>query len=120
MCVTQTRPSTDDRVAAARREFLAALIDAGLLIPSGVPGVYGGGGVFEDIVERFDRYVARQSAHLSAEVMRFPPLLTRPQYLKTDHIETFHKLMGSVHSFTGTDREHTEMLRKKDQREDWT
>ena len=61
-----------------------------------------------------------QLAHLRAEVMRFPPLLTRPQYLKTDHIETFPNLMGSVHSFTGTDREHTEMLRKKDQGDDWT
>lgn len=120
MCVTQSRPSTDDRVAAARRDFLAALIDAGLLIPSGVPGVYGRGGVFEDVVERFDRYVARQSAHLGAESLRFPPLFTRSHYLRTDHIETFPNLMGSVHSFTGQDREHVEMLRKKDQHEEWT
>ncbi|NUB17241.1 hypothetical protein GAY28_35895, partial [Azospirillum brasilense] len=34
--------------------FREALIAAGLLIPTGVDGLYGRSGVFEDVVERFN------------------------------------------------------------------
>ena len=46
------RGATPDQ-AAFREELLAR----GLLIDSGVPGLYGRGGVFEDILGRFDALV---------------------------------------------------------------
>jgi seryl-tRNA synthetase len=52
--------------------------------------------------------------------MRLPGVLSRAHYLKTTHIENFPDLMGSVHSFTGRDREHLAMLSKRDNGEEWT
>jgi seryl-tRNA synthetase len=105
---------------AAPGSYLGQLIDAGLLIPLGVSGLYGRSGVFERIVERFERYVTRMGSHLQPEVMHFPPLISREHYLATDHVHNFPDLMGSVHSFSGNERDHLALLKKKDQREDWS
>jgi seryl-tRNA synthetase len=111
---------SEDRITAAHQAFQKELQDAGLLIPTGVPGLYGRSGVFEDVVEHFDRYVTRMGADQSPEVMRFPPLLNRQHYLCTDHIDNFPQLMGSVHSFTGKERDHFQMLETRKKGGDWT
>src|SRR5579864_3465017 len=104
----------------AYASFLAELVEAKLLIVSGVPGVYGRGRDFEHVIERFDALVARVGAELAPEVMRFPPLFNRRHYEKIDHIHNFPDLMGSVHTFTGGEREHREMLGRFERREDWS
>ena len=105
---------------AAKEDYRTALLDAGLLISVGVPGVYGLSGVFERVVEHFDDYVTRQGAHLHPEVMRFPPVISRRHYEQTDHIEMFPNLMGSVHSFLGDRGDHLELSRKRTDGEDWS
>lgn len=107
-------------VDADYKKYQKELLDARLLISCGVPGVYGLSGAFEDIIERFECYVTRMGAHLKPEVVRFPPILNRQTYTKTDHLETFPNLMGSVHSFLGSEREVPEFARKKISGEDWT
>ena len=82
-------------------KYQSELVEAGLLLPSGVPGVYGLSGVFEGVIEKFEDYVTRMGQDLSPEVFRFPPILNRQSYQRTNHLETFPDLMGSVHSFTG-------------------
>jgi seryl-tRNA synthetase len=59
-------------------------------------------------------------AHARPEVIRFPPLLPRRSYQKTDHLETFPNLMGSVHSFIGDDRGALQLAGKKAAGEDWS
>ena len=110
----------DDSIAAAYRSYLEELVEARLLIPLGVPGVYGRGGILEGVIEHFERYVTRMGAERRPEVMRFPPLLARRHYLATDHVQNFPNLMGSVHTFTGDERAHRRMLEEKDRGEDWT
>ncbi|MDH4273887.1 MAG: amino acid--[acyl-carrier-protein] ligase [Gammaproteobacteria bacterium] len=110
---------THDNITVAYETYSAELIAAGLLIPSGVPSVYGYSGVFENVIERFDALVTRAGAELKPEVMRFTPLLTRENYLRTDHLETFPNLMGSVHSFLGSEKELPELIRKRQQNEVW-
>lgn len=104
----------------AYKAYQDELVAAGLLIPSGVKGVYGRSGAFEDVIERFGAYVTRMGAHLSPEVMRFPPVFNREHYCRINHIQNFPDLMGSVESFTGGDAEHAELLRKFEAGEDWT
>jgi seryl-tRNA synthetase len=100
--------------------YLAELIDARLLIPSGVRGVYGLAGALENVIEHFEGYVTRMGADQHAEVMRFPPILSRKTYLKTDHLETFPNLLGSVHTFTGDERHAMQLANKNAAGEDWT
>jgi seryl-tRNA synthetase len=110
----------DDPITTAYQSYLDELTEAGLLIPLGVPGLYGLSGVFEGVIEHFERYVTRMGAPLQPEVVRFPPVFSRRHYLATDHVETFPNLMGSVHTFTGRDREHVTLLQQKEHGEDWT
>ena len=96
------------------------LFRAGLLVDMGVPGLYGRGRDFERVIDAFDAIVARESAKLSPEVMRFPPVFSRDNYERIDHINNFPDLMGSVHTFTGGDKEHRELLGKFERKEDWS
>jgi seryl-tRNA synthetase len=111
---------TEDPVAAAHQRYLDELTAAGLLIPLGVPGVYGRSGVFEGIVEHFERFITRMGDHLKPEVMRFPPVFARQHYCCIDHVENFPNLMGSVHTFKGGEREHLALLNKKAEGGDWS
>src|SRR6187397_2049805 len=100
MCVS------NDPITAAQQNYQDELVAAGLLIPLGVPGLYGRSGVFEEIVEHFERFITREGAFARPEVMRFPPIMSREHYLKTGHINNFPDLMGSLHTFKGCNREH--------------
>ena len=104
----------------AYKDFLGALTQAGLLIPSGVRGVYGRSGAFEAVVQGFERYVTQVGRPLNPEVMYFPPVFSRAHYCSINHIYNFPDLMGSVHAFTGKEREHQQMLRQFEAKEDWT
>jgi len=104
----------------AYQQYQSELIEAGLLLPSGVQGVYGLSGRFEAIIEAFERYVTLMGKDLNPEVIRFPPVINRATYLSTDHIETFPDLMGSIHSFHGKEKDHIRMVQKKQDGEDWT
>ena len=101
-------------------QYRQELLDAGLLLDSGVSGVYGLSGQFEMIIESFERHITEQGKSLQPEVMRFPPILNRDTYLATDHIETMPDLMGSVHTFKGNQKEHLTLMNKRHQGEDWT
>jgi seryl-tRNA synthetase len=113
-------PETAATTTEARAAFLAELVAAGHLIPSGVAGLYGRSGTFEGVIEHFERYITRVGADQQAEVMRFPPLLSRKTYERVDHIETMPQLLGSVHSFFGAESEHSEMVRLLHEGRDWT
>ena len=114
MCEKASSP--DD----AFRTYQRALLDAGLLVSTGVDGMFGLSGKFEDVIERFDNYVTRMGKPHRPEVVRFPPLINRQSYLKTDHLETFPHLIGSVHSFMGNELDHQELIRKKTSGEAWS
>jgi seryl-tRNA synthetase len=86
-------------------EFLEELIDARLLVPSGVPGVYGRGRDFEAILEGLDAAVTRAAADDRAEPLRFPPVLPRQQIEASGYLESFPHLAGAVFAFEGTEAE---------------
>lgn len=107
-------------VSAERDAYMAELIASGILIPTGVPGIHGRSAVFEGIVEGIVAEVTRRSASDGAEVVRFPPVVTRDNFIRSGHLTTFPHLSGSVHAFVGDDRAHRELLRKVDAAERWT
>ncbi|MDO9181217.1 MAG: amino acid--[acyl-carrier-protein] ligase [Bacteriovorax sp.] len=96
------------------------LIEAGLLIPSGVQGVFGRNKTFEKVVAAFENYVSKMASERKCEVVSFSPILNRAHYLKTEHVYNFPDLLGSIHSFKKREPEQAEMIRKLNDNEDWT
>ncbi len=80
-----------------------------LIIPVGVPGIFGRGAVFEDVLRRFDAMISRIASKDGAEVMAFPPTLDRKVFEKSEFLDSFPQLAGSVFSFAGTEREHAQL-----------
>jgi seryl-tRNA synthetase len=115
--VAEFRPASPDQA-----QLLDELVDAGHLIPSGVPGVYGRGSDYEDVRLRFDAYVTRvaTAAGETPEVMRFPPVLPRQQIEDLGYLENFPHLAGSVFAFEGTEAQARAMAEIAGRHEDWS
>ncbi len=104
----------------AQAAFLQELLEHGVLIDMGVEGLYGRSGVFEDVIERFSVLVAEYGRTDGAEVVRFPPGMSRAQFEKSGYLKSFPQLAGTVHSFMGNDREHAALLGMLDNGQNWT
>jgi seryl-tRNA synthetase len=103
----------------ARDAFRIALLDAGILIATSSPGIYGRSGVFESIVSGLDRVLGEMAAPLQATALRFPPVYPRADFERTDYIASFPDLSGVVSSFEAGDREHRELLGARERGERW-
>ena len=90
----------------------AGLLGAGLLVATGVPGLYARSSGYEAIVAGIDRLVTEAFADRSPVGLHFPPVLPRSTFARTSYLESFPDLMGSVHVFHGGDEEHRELLRR--------
>ena len=100
--------------------LLDNLLHRGILIDTGVDGLYGRSGLFEQIVEGFDRLISRTGADQKAEVMRFPPGMNRKLFEKSGYLKSFPQLAGTIHSFAGNDKDHANLLDRLDAGEDWS
>ena len=99
---------------------LDALIAAGLLIPSGVPGLYGRNGVFESVIDGLEAAITAAGRDDGAEIMRFPPGVNRAQFERSEYMKAFPHFAGTVHCFCGDERGHRDILRCIETGEDWT
>lgn len=108
-----------DAIERAQREFLRELIAQGLLLESGVPGVYGRSAQFEGIIERFDRYVTRVGGPDGPSVLRFPPLLNREHFEASGYLKNMPQLAGTIHSFEGGHQEHVELIQALERGDAW-
>ena len=100
--------------------FREQMISAGHLVSMGVPGLYGRGGEFEAVIQRFDRLTTEAAREYHHDVMRFPPIFARDHYERLSHIRNFPDLLGSVHTFIGTEGEHRKLLEVFDGEGDWS
>ncbi|MGH1591503.1 amino acid--[acyl-carrier-protein] ligase [Methylobacterium phyllosphaerae] len=96
------------------------MFDHGLLIRTGVDGLYGCSGGFESVVDALDRMITRLGAAEEAEVLRFPPAMSRPAFERSGYLKGFPDLAGTVHSFCGDPGGHAEILACLEAGTDWT
>lgn len=111
-------PTTDAAPVQPWDEFRRALLDDGVLLSSGVDGIYGRSADYESVVAGVDRLSAEAGADLCAVNLRFPPIMPWATFEKNGYLESFPDQMGSVHSFRGTERDHAELLRRTEAHED--
>lgn len=100
--------------------FLDRLFESGLLIDTGVDGLYGRSGQFENVIAGFERLIDRFGGAEGAEVIRFPPGMNRAFFEASGYMKSFPQLAGTVHSFCGCELDHVSLLRKMDDGSDWT
>jgi seryl-tRNA synthetase len=104
---------------SAYETYRDELVAAGLLIDSGVPGLFGRNSTFESIVSGLNALVDDAAKPDNPEHFSFPPLLSRRNYELSDHLRSFPDLMGAVHSFRGGDVEHRALIARHEDGEDW-
>src|SRR5215467_2401891 len=103
-----------------RNDLLTEMVRHGLLIETGVRGVYGRGREFEDTVERVDRLVSATGAEDGPETMRFPPVCNRAHFTHSGFLTSFPHLAGAVHVFRGQDHAHRQLVQAVEEGRDWS
>jgi seryl-tRNA synthetase len=109
------RPASPDQAA-----LLSALVERRLLIETGVPGVYGRSGDFEDVRERVASMVTRAGANEQPEQLRFPPVMPRHDLETVGYLKSFPHLAGSIFSFEGSEADAAEQYERASRHEDWS
>jgi len=75
-----------------------------LFRPMGVDGVYGRTPLYEDVIDRLSIFISRHREP-AAEVLRFPPVMSRQQLEKSGYLSSFPNLLGCVCALHGTEAE---------------
>ncbi|MBS0514195.1 MAG: amino acid--[acyl-carrier-protein] ligase [Proteobacteria bacterium] len=83
------------------RKFHEGLVKHGLIVPVGVQGIFGRSRVFEDVLEHFNALVTDLAKDDGAEYFVFPPTIDRKVLEKSDYMDSFPNLAGTVFSFQG-------------------
>jgi seryl-tRNA synthetase len=102
----------------ASSDPLADLADQ-LFTPMGVDGVYARTALYVDLVERLERYIDRQRDP-TAEIMRFPPVMSRTQLEKSGYLKSFPNLLGCVCTLHGSEGSIRSAVERHDNGGDWT
>ena len=75
---------------------------ATLFRPMGSDGVSARTALYEDVVERLTAYISRQRDP-RAEILRFPPVMSRDQLEKSGYLRSFPNLLGCVCALHGSE-----------------
>ncbi len=100
--------------------FLLGLVQSGLLIETGVDGLFGRNKAFESVIEGLNALVTREGKAFKAEFVTFPPQMSRKHFEQSGYLKNFPGLAGTVHSFMGDDKAHHELVAHLEAHEDWS
>jgi hypothetical protein len=100
--------------------YLDELMAHGLLVSTGVDGVYGRNAIFESVVEGVSNLIGRWGQDRDVEVLRFPPAMSRELLEQSGYLKNFPDQVGTVFTFCGGDAAHGRLLKCLDRQEDWT
>jgi seryl-tRNA synthetase len=105
--------------AVAAADDPLAPIAAGLFRPLGVDGVYARTALYEGVIERLAAYISRQRDP-RAEVLRFPPVMSRRQLEKSGYLKSFPNLLGCVCALHGSEAAIRSAADLHESGDDWT
>jgi seryl-tRNA synthetase len=90
-----------------------------LFRPMGADGVYARTELYEDIVRRLAALIDRHR-EVGAEVLRFPPVMSRAQVEKSGYLGSFPNLLGCVCGLHGPEKEVHAAVARFNVGGDWT
>jgi seryl-tRNA synthetase len=91
-----------EKFAAARQGDLEQLKDE-LFVRTDVDGVYARTGLYEGVVEALTALISGHRPR-GAEVLRFPPVMSRAQLERHGYLKSFPNLLGAVSCLCGDER----------------
>jgi seryl-tRNA synthetase len=92
---------------------------ATLFRPMGSDGVYARTALYEDVVERLTAYISRQRDP-RAEILRFPPVMSRYELEKSGYLKSFPNLLGCVCALHGSEAAIRSAADSHETGGDWT
>ena len=90
-----------------------------LFQPLGVDGVYARTALYAGVMERLVEFVSRQRDE-RAEVLRFPPVMSRRQLEKSGYLKSFPNLLGCVCALHGSEAAIRSAADRYESGGDWT
>ncbi len=90
-----------------------------LFRPMGIDGVYGRAGAYEAIVEALGAFIGKER-DARAEVVRFPPVVSRALIEKSGYLKSFPHLLGCVCALGGGDERIGAAAARFERGETWT
>jgi seryl-tRNA synthetase len=99
-------------------EPLAHIAEA-LFRSMGVDGVYARTGPYVHVADRLESYISRQRDS-QAEIMRFPPVMSRKQLEKSGYLQSFPNLLGCVCALHGSEAAIRAAVDRHENGGDWT
>lgn len=96
-----------------------AQVAAALFHPLGVDGIYARTGLYEGMIERLSAWISGQRDP-RAEVLRFPPVMSRSQLEKSGYLKSFPNLLGCVCALYGTEAQIRTAAEQHEEGGDWT
>jgi seryl-tRNA synthetase len=85
----------------------------------GADGVYARTGLYEQVLQGLTEFVNRQR-DARAEVLRFPPVMSRSQLEKSGYLKSFPNLLGCVCALHGTEAQIRAAADSHESGGDWT
>ena len=95
--------TVQSKVAQAASADQIAALKAAIFFETGVDGVYARTGLYEDVLEALAALIGRMRPK-GAEVMRFPPVMSRAQIERHGYLKSFPNLLGAVSCLCGDER----------------
>jgi len=93
-------------------------ITSSILQPTAANGVQGRTAAFEDVIAGLTALITRHRP-AGAEVLRFPPVMSRALLEKSGYLKSFPHLLGVVSSMTGTEAKIRALVEGKAVGEEW-
>jgi hypothetical protein len=84
-----------------------------------VDGVYARTALYVDLTERLESYISRLREP-GAEVMRFPPVMSRRHLEKSGYLKSFPNLLGCVCALHGSEASIRAAADRHDSGGEWT
>jgi seryl-tRNA synthetase len=100
-------------------DFRSELLASGLLVDTGVDGLYLRSGKFETVVRGIDNLISSAGADQNASVLHLPAVLPRILLERSGYLRSFPDLLGSVSVFVGDDDLHVQLLERLGRGENW-
>jgi len=93
-------------------------ITSSILQPTAANGVQGRTAVFEDVIGGLTALITRHRP-VGAEVLRFPPVMSRALLEKSGYLKSFPHLLGCVSSMTGTEAKIRALVEGRADGQEW-